>query len=218
MYVLVCIPSLLLSTSEGEDHSFLFKEVNLDWRWAFNFITTEWLIVLPMILCKQGPALLYRIPLTWLQETILHMLLVFSLSSLPRSWDVRWGKLQAWGYIWFSPVSPHFFLFFWMSSHSVSCCLYLTTVFLSCDSSYLNHVTYFSVGSFRQWKSTWQIFWIFLHVPCRTLWRASFQSHRHSSEYLRASVLNTCIWLQCFPISLEDFLNFVWWFSWPESS
>lgn len=127
MYAVGCTPSLLLSTSEGEGQSFLFKEVNQDSCWTFNFITTTRLIVPPMILCMHSaeahsPGC--KIPSSaWLHGV--------GLSPLWPAMIMRCllRKAVGMGYIWLSCI-PHF-SFFWMSSHSISCHLYLVTVFLS---------------------------------------------------------------------------------------
>lgn len=197
---LVCTLSLLLSTSEGEGHSFLFKEVNQDWCWAFNFVTTAWLIVPPEILCRHGLALLRRIPLTWLQETIPCMVLVFPLFDLPGSRDVRWGNLQAWG-ISGSPVSPtscsSFFLF-QMSSHSISRPLYLVTVscpVIAAVSTLFLTSLFVPLGS-GSWCGT--------SLGCFSMYHSgpfgeqAFRIIRHSGKRLRASALDTQICLQHF--------------------
>lgn len=79
----------------------------------------------------------------------------------------------------------------WTLSCSISYHLYLVTVFLSCANNCANPVPHSSLGYFRQWKLMFYSFYLLLYVPCWTLWGSGFPSHRHSGEWLRASILDT---------------------------
>lgn len=184
---LVCTPSPLLGTSEGDSHRSLLKDVNQDWCWEFNSsLLNDWLSYLWFSAGMVHPTPFCRIPLTWLQKTI--MLWCWSFSSL----DCQdHGMSAEESYRDGVPLTLLYLLLLWILSCSISYHLYLVTVFLSCDNSGIKPVTQFSVVSFRQWKFMWQILWMILHVPCWTLWGAGFPSHRYSGKQLRSSVLDT---------------------------